>query len=72
MAELFTYRECGHCGQRHPVLSDGRICIHFVAGGDRCAGSERRSDEGGVSVDQARRIEAELRRVLNQVMPRRA
>lgn len=72
MAELFSHRECAHCGERHPVLSDGRVCLHFTAAGDRCAGSERRGDEGGVSVEQARRIEAELRRVLRQVMPRRA
>ncbi|WP_348789955.1 hypothetical protein [Leifsonia sp. NPDC080035] len=72
MAELFSHQACGHCGQRHPVLADGRISLHFTDGGDRCAGSERRGDEGGVSVEQARRIEAELRRVLRQVMVRRA
>ncbi len=54
------------------MLSDGRMSIHFTRGGERCSGSERRDGEPSVSAEQARLIEAQLRRVLRQVMPRRA
>jgi hypothetical protein len=67
----FSFTECAHCGEQHPVLADGRLAIHFTRAGDRCAGSERRRDDG-VSSEQARRIEAQLRQVLQQVMRDRA
>jgi hypothetical protein len=68
----FTFRECAHCGEQHPVLADGRTAIHFTGAGERCAGSERRSQNEGVSAQQARVIEAELRRALRQVMREQA
>lgn len=68
----FTFRECAHCGEQHAVLADGRTAIHFTGAGDRCAGSERRQQNEGVTAQQARVIEAELRRALREVMRGRA
>ncbi|MDR6969788.1 hypothetical protein [Leifsonia shinshuensis] len=64
----FSFSECGHCGEQQPVLGDGRIAIHFTRDGDRCGGSERRQGVEGVSSEQARRIEAQLRQALWQAM----
>lgn len=69
---LFSFTECTHCGELQPVLGDGRIAIHFTRDGSRCGGSERRKDNEGVSSEQARRIEAQLRQALRQVMSARA
>ncbi|MDN4598598.1 hypothetical protein [Leifsonia virtsii] len=65
---LFSFSECAHCGEQQPVLGDGRLAIHFTRDGERCGGSERRNDNDGVSSEQARRIEAQLRLALRQVM----
>jgi len=65
---FFSFTECGHCGEQQPVLADGRIAIHFTRDGDRCHGSERRRDNEGVSSEQARRIEVQLRQALWQAM----
>ncbi|MEV8214648.1 hypothetical protein ACRAWB_02000 [Leifsonia poae] len=65
---FFSFTECGHCNEQQPVLADGRIAIHFTRDGDRCHGSERRRDNEGVSSEQARRIEAQLRQALWQAM----
>jgi hypothetical protein len=67
----FTFKECEHCGEQQPVLPDGRTAIHFTGTGDRCAGSER-ADRSGVTEQQARIIEAHLRRALQQAMRRKA
>ncbi|MFP3670912.1 hypothetical protein SB717_38160, partial [Priestia sp. SIMBA_032] len=67
----FSFSECAHCGEQQPVLADGRIAIHFTRDGDRCGGSERRLGVEGVSSEQARRIEAQLRLALRQVMQTR-
>ncbi|RDV45658.1 hypothetical protein DOE76_07485 [Leifsonia sp. ku-ls] len=68
---LFSFTECAHCGEQQPILGDGRIAIHFTRDGSRCGGSERRQDNDGVSSEQARRIEAQLRHALRQVMSAR-
>jgi hypothetical protein len=72
MAEQFSFQECLQCGERHPVLSDGRMSIHFIDDGSRCLGSERRRDEAEVSSDQARVLESHLSRALNDISRRRA
>ncbi|WP_374008094.1 hypothetical protein [Leifsonia sp. LS-T14] len=72
MAALFSFQECLSCGERHPVLSDGRMSIHFIGDGSRCDGSERRGDDPEVSADQARVLDAHLRHALNQVSRRKA
>jgi NADH dehydrogenase len=72
MAELFSFQECLQCGERHPVLSDGRMSIHFIDDGSRCLGSERRRDEPEVSSDQASVLESHLSRALNDISRRRA
>ena len=64
---LFSFTECGHCGEQQPVLADGRLAIHFTRDGERCGGSERRRNDG-VSSEQARRIEAQLRQALWKAM----
>lgn len=64
----FSFIECGHCREQQPVLSDGRLAIHFTRDGERCGGSERRNDSDEVNRDQARRIEAQLLRALRQAM----
>ena len=64
----FSFTECRHCGEQQTVLGDGRIAIHFTRDGERCHGSERRHDNEGVSSEQARRIEAQLRQALTRAM----
>ena len=64
----FSFIECRHCNEQQPVLGDGRLAIHFTHDGDRCSGSERRQDNEGVSSEQARRIEAQLRQALWKAM----